>query len=178
MFHLAHVDWATRETHIDTVAFRQLSVRISSTSSCTNKFIISLIINPPVRLYPHTVLFDFTASDVYENPCSPSPCGPNSQCRESNGQGVCSCLPNYVGSPPGCRPECVVSSECSFDKACVNQKCVNPCTAGTCAANAICRVNNHSPICACNDGFTGNPFTICNRIPRKIAIQLNNKFNE
>lgn len=82
---------------------------------------------------------------------------------------MCSCLPNYIGSPPGCRPECVVSSECSFDKACVNQKCVNPCTTGTCGTNAVCRVNNHSPICSCNNGFTGNPFVICNRIPRKTA---------
>ena len=83
---------------------------------------------------------------------------------------MCSCLPNYIGSPPGCRPECVVSSECSFDKACINQKCVNPCMAGTCGSNAICRVNNHSPICTCNNGFTGNPFTICSRIPRKTSI--------
>jgi hypothetical protein len=80
---------------------------------------------------------------------------------------VCSCLPNYSGTPPGCRPECVVSSECSFDKACVNQKCVNPCTSSTCGTNAICRVNNHSPICSCNNGFTGNPFFVCNKIQRK-----------
>lgn len=120
-------------------------------------------------------LFNLTAIVEYVNPCSPSPCGPNSQCRETNGQAVCSCLPNYVGSPPGCRPECVVSSECSFDKACTNQKCTNPCTAGTCGSNAACRVNNHSPICSCNNGFQGNPFTICNRIPRKTAKSKHDK---
>ena len=100
------------------------------------------------------------------NPCVPSPCGPNSQCREVNGQAVCSCQPTYIGSPPACRPECTVSSECSLDKACVGQKCVNPCP-GTCGHNAQCNVRNHSPICSCRSGFTGDPFTRCYPIPRK-----------
>ncbi|KRT79966.1 EGF domain-containing protein, partial [Oryctes borbonicus] len=94
------------------------------------------------------------------NPCNPSPCGPNSQCKEVNGQPVCSCLPTYSGSPPACRPECTVSSECSQDKACVNQKCVDPCP-GACGLNAKCQVVNHSPICSCNLGHTGDPFTRC-----------------
>ena len=101
-----------------------------------------------------------------KNPCQPSPCGPNSQCREVNGQAVCSCLPNYSGSPPGCRPECVVSSECPQNKACLNQKCVDPCP-GTCGLNAKCQVINHSPICSCTSGYTGDPFTRCYPIPRK-----------
>lgn len=101
------------------------------------------------------------------NPCHPSPCGPNSQCREFNGQAVCSCLPAYTGSPPGCRPECVLSSECPQTKACVNQKCIDPCP-GTCGTNTVCRVNNHSPICSCKNGFNGDPFTRCNPIPRKL----------
>ena len=102
----------------------------------------------------------------YVNPCQPTPCGPNSQCREVNNQAVCSCLPNYIGSPPGCRPECVVSSECPQDKACINQKCADPCQ-GTCGTNANCRVNNHSPICYCKSGYTGDPFTRCYPQPRK-----------
>ncbi|VEN50381.1 unnamed protein product, partial [Callosobruchus maculatus] len=99
-----------------------------------------------------------------KNPCQPSPCGPNSQCREVNGQAVCSCLPNYIGSPPGCRPECTVSSECAQDKACINQKCSDPCP-GTCGLNANCQVINHSPICSCKAQFTGDPFTRCFPIP-------------
>lgn len=103
----------------------------------------------------------------YVNPCSPSPCGSNSQCREVNEQAVCSCLPTYVGSPPNCRPECVVSSECARDKACISQKCSDPCP-GTCGTNANCRVNNHSPICTCRNEYTGDPFTRCFAIPRKL----------
>lgn len=110
----------------------------------------------------HIVVRDEIEHIVY--PCQPSPCGPNSQCREVNDQAVCSCLPTFVGSPPACRPECVSSSECPSDKACINQKCVDPCP-GTCGYNAQCRVNNHSPICSCKNGFVGDPFTRC--YPRK-----------
>lgn len=104
-------------------------------------------------------------------PCTPSPCGPNSQCRVVNEQAVCSCLPNYLGNPPNCRPECVVSSECSLDKACVNQKCADPCP-GTCGINAQCKTINHSPVCSCQSDFTGDPFTRCFPIPRKIINPL------
>lgn len=98
------------------------------------------------------------------DPCRPSPCGPNSQCRQVNGQAVCSCLPTYTGSPPACRPECVASSECAQDRACINMKCVNPCP-GPCAQNARCNVRNHSPICSCPAGYTGEPFSRCYPIP-------------
>lgn len=97
---------------------------------------------------------------VDENPCNPSPCGANSQCKEINKQAVCSCLPNFNGSPPNCRPECIVSSECPPNLACSKQKCTDPCL-GTCGENANCNVINHSPICACKTGLTGNPFTRC-----------------
>lgn len=98
--------------------------------------------------------------NVPTNPCNPSPCGPNSQCREINGQAVCSCVVGYIGSPPTCRPECVSSSECTLNTACVNQKCIDPCP-GTCGFNALCQVVNHNPICSCPSGQTGDPFSRC-----------------
>jgi hypothetical protein len=98
------------------------------------------------------------------NPCSPSPCGPNSQCRTVQDNAVCSCLQGYIGSPPQCRPECVVSSECSPVQACVNQKCVDPCR-GACGHSARCEVRNHSPICSCKEGQTGDPFQGCYDLP-------------
>lgn len=93
-------------------------------------------------------------------PCKPSPCGPNSQCTNNNGQAVCSCLPQFIGTPPNCRPECLVNSECGPNRACVNQKCVDPCV-GTCGRDAQCKVVHHSPICVCANGFTGDPFVYC-----------------
>lgn len=101
--------------------------------------------------------------------CSPSPCGPNSQCKEISGQAVCSCLPTYVGTPPGCRPECVASSECPTQLACKDYKCINPCPS-PCGLNTKCVVVNHSPICSCMPGYSGDPFTTCTPIPRKNKI--------
>lgn len=99
-------------------------------------------------------------------PCNPSPCGPNSQCRVINGQAVCSCVQGFIGSPPACRPECVVNSDCGQNEACSNQKCRDPCP-GTCGVGARCQVVNHNPICSCPDRFTGDPFIRCSPI-RKI----------
>jgi hypothetical protein len=104
----------------------------------------------------------FTAASppVPVNPCQPSPCGPNSQCREVGDSPSCSCLPGFVGSPPNCRPECVSNSECPSNLACINQKCKDPCP-GTCGTNAECRVVSHTPMCVCAIGYTGDPFTQC-----------------
>lgn len=100
---------------------------------------------------------------VVTNPCQPSPCGPNSQCRVINGQAVCSCILGFRGTPPSCRPECVTSAECSLNQACVNQKCIDPCP-GTCGIGALCQVVNHNPICSCPQRQTGDPFVRCTPI--------------
>lgn len=100
------------------------------------------------------------------DPCQPSPCGPNSQCLNVNGKASCSCLSNYQGTPPDCRPECIVSTECSMNRACVNQKCVDPCP-GVCGINAKCDALSHSPFCSCGPGQNGDPFVKCFDMPRK-----------
>lgn len=74
--------------------------------------------------------------------------------------GVCSCQEGYIGSPPACRPECVTSTDCPQNQACIRQKCKDPCP-GTCGTNARCLVINHNPICTCKPGFTGDPFNFC-----------------
>lgn len=94
------------------------------------------------------------------NPCVPSPCGLYSYCRDNNGYPSCSCQENYIGSPPNCRPECTINEECSKDKACMKQKCQDPCP-GSCGVNAYCNVYNHNPVCSCIEGYTGDPFTSC-----------------
>ena len=104
-----------------------------------------------------------------QNPCDPSPCGPNSQCRLVNQHAVCSCSLGFIGNPPSCRPECVVSSECPQNRACINQKCLDPCP-GTCGLNARCQVVNHNPICSCAAGFTGDPLARCLKQESKLSI--------
>lgn len=95
-----------------------------------------------------------------KHPCSPSPCGPNSRCLEYNDQAVCTCLPSYIGNPPSCRPECISSSDCPLNEACVNFKCQDPCP-GTCGIQAQCHVHYHSAICTCAPPLTGDPFSRC-----------------
>lgn len=99
--------------------------------------------------------------DVPLTPCSPSPCGPNALCKEFNGAGSCVCLPEYVGNPyEGCRPECIVNSDCASNLACIQNKCKNPCN-NVCGLNAICNVINHSPQCECLPGYIGSPYQEC-----------------
>lgn len=95
-------------------------------------------------------------------PCNPSPCGPGAVCTTSGSSAICSCPSGTYGDAKstGCRPECVVSSECPRDRACVRNKCIDPCI-GTCGNGAMCRVFDHAPICSCPPTTTGNPFTEC-----------------
>lgn len=110
--------------------------------------------------YHQPILF---TEPVVSNPCQPSPCGPNSQCREVNGQAACSCAPNNIGAPPACRPECTISAECPLNQACSNQRCIDPCV-GSCGVNAECKVVNHNPICTCPVFYSGEPFSRCFRL--------------
>lgn len=104
-------------------------------------------------------------SDEVKNPCEPSPCGPNAECTQRNGVGSCSCIQDYTGNPyEGCRPECVLSSDCPTNKACVRNKCEDPCP-GVCGQNAQCSVINHIPTCTCVEGYVGNPFVVCSIPP-------------
>lgn len=73
---------------------------------------------------------------------------------------MCSCQVGYIGIPPNCRPECVVSTECPQDLACINQHCTDPCP-GTCGYLAKCHTINHKPVCSCPPGYVGDPFYKC-----------------
>lgn len=117
-----------------------------------NVFIFKLA--PPVEIQREEI----------RDPCVPSPCGPNAECRNANGVPSCSCLATYIGQPPNCRPECTINSECPSQQACINQKCRDPCP-GACGFNADCHVLNHIPSCVCIDGYVGNPFTSCSPKP-------------
>lgn len=107
-------------------------------------------------------LFFILAATVPErvNPCLPSPCGPNSECKENGDKADCKCLREFIGIPPNCRPECTSNTDCGTTKACINKKCQDPCP-GSCGINAECRVVSHTPICLCPNGYTGDPFLQC-----------------
>lgn len=59
-----------------------------------------------------------------------------------------------------CRPECTHNSDCAPNLACINNKCINPCT-NLCGQNASCEVYNHIPICSCPPNTIGNAFFSC-----------------
>lgn len=106
------------------------------------------------------------------DPCVPSPCGPNAECNN----GICTCRNEYFGDPySGCRPECVLNSDCVRTKACVKNKCIDPCS-GTCGIRAICNVINHIPMCTCPQGSSGNAFIECRTITGNDLIECNNRF--
>lgn len=68
-----------------------------------------------------------------------------------------------MGRAPNCRPECVINEGCPGNMACQNEQCVDPCP-GSCGVNTYCNVIKHNPVCICNNGYTGNPFTECTPI--------------
>lgn len=110
-------------------------------------------------------LYYLIVAPAVKTPCQPSPCGPNSICQTFNDQAICACLPNYLGTPPLCRPECTINSDCRPNQVCKNQKCKDPCL-GTCGLQAKCIVVNHNPICSCPERYTGNPFIKCDIISK------------
>lgn len=110
------------------------------------------------------------SQDEYHG-CRPSPCGSFGQCREINGQAVCSCLPGYSGTPPTCHPECTVNSDCPSNQACSNQKCTDPCP-GACGINTNCKTVNHYPICNCLPRYTGNALSNCYPIGKNVSQSM------
>ena len=115
--------------------------------------------DPFIRCYP-AIREPQPPFDVIKNPCVPNPCGLYAECREIGQQPVCSCSRDYIGSPPNCRPECSVNTDCPSNQACISEKCRDPCI-GSCGQNADCRVQNHIPTCLCQPDFTGDPFSLC-----------------
>lgn len=97
----------------------------------------------------------------FVHPCTSSPCGPNSECRLEGSNYTCYCMPNFVGSPPDCRPECLSNSECASHLTCLDERCTDPCEDDICGDGANCHVKNHTPICRCPKNYTGDPFVAC-----------------
>lgn len=91
-----------------------------------------------------------TAKPLFSDPCD-GLCGPNTNCNN----GVCTCILDYQGDPyKGCRPECTSNIECPRNKACMRNRCVNPCV-NICGENALCEVVNHLGVCSCPEHMEG-----------------------
>lgn len=157
-----------------TICYPQPSKSPRETSSPSSRCSIQLQSNFNCKLIKiHKINKPSLTSDVCSvtetpptptNPCLPSPCGPNAECQVRGDSPACSCVENYVGLPPNCRPECTINPECPPQLACMQQKCRDPCV-GLCGLNAQCSVVNHHAVCACLAGYTGNPFSACERVP-------------
>lgn len=61
--------------------------------------------------------------------------------------------------------------DCPMDKACNRNKCFDPCV-GVCGQSAECVVINHTPMCSCPDGMSGNAFTACYPVRGKFVDHL------
>lgn len=60
--------------------------------------------------------------------------------------------------------ECKSDSECPFDKACINENCLDPCRNGgtaQCGRGAECTIQSHHAQCTCPAGTQGNPLISC-----------------
>lgn len=79
-----------------------------------------------------------------------------------------------LGAPPTCRRQCVINEDCPLALACLSGSCVNPCV-GSCGLNARCIVQNHQPICSCDEGYSGDPFAGCSPIVGKYTMNYKNK---
>lgn len=143
----------------------RLSAAIRSQTIVRHRWINCLAPSVEKKTHFHWFILFVFHSKAYlpiprNDPCRPSPCGLYTECHVIENHPVCSCLSGYLGAPPDCHPECMINAQCPFDRACVNQQCVDPCP-GICGLNAMCRAVNHNPICSCMPGYNGDPFDRC-----------------
>lgn len=121
-----------------------------------------------------------------QNPCADSnPCGGHAECRVANHRPLCYCPERWGGNPQvHCfrskfyknnkntifllltffsSAECESDNDCPYEKACYNQKCLNPCTYGPlqCGRGADCFAQIHRANCMCKRGHQGNPLISC-----------------
>lgn len=97
-------------------------------------------------------------------------CGKGAECFAQNHRANCVCESGYQGNPlVACvRGQCQFNEDCANDEACdrLNRVCRKVCDAETCAETAICRGQNHQPICECRHETTGNPYVACEEVRR------------
>lgn len=104
--------------------------------------------------------------DTYcRDPCLiVSLCAPTAECKAERHRAVCRCPAGYRGDPfVSCKKkECTRDQDCPSDRACIQEKCENPCTIKQqCGTHARCFVEQHTVQCACDPPWTGDPKRQC-----------------
>lgn len=103
------------------------------------------------------------------NECLQKPCHDSANCKNTEGNFICSCPDGLVGDPvqSGCRKpgECFTDNDCPDSAVCENSKCRNPCESTVaCGTNAICRTIGHTVSCRCPSNTKGDPKLSCDKI--------------
>lgn len=110
---------------------------------------------------PSNMACNYLSGECY-NPCNnPSfNCKGNKKCEVLQHNAKCVCKSGFVVNENGelmCAPdnfECTRDAQCASNKACVDGRCINPCTVEVgkrvpCSADKTCEVLNHRPVCIC-----------------------------
>jgi len=92
------------------------------------------------------------------SPCSPNPCGKNSQCFEYDSElgPHCECNEGFFGWPPNCSEGCKSDNDCKKTEICNDKsKCEEFCEPSRCGKNSVCRVDKKSRTinCSCKEGY-------------------------
>ena len=98
------------------------------------------------------------------SPCDVATCGLNAECHARNHIAQCRCPGQSTGDPKvHCvKFECNYHNECASSDACFDHKCVDPCSVpNVCGQGADCSPLNHSAVCTCQPGGTGDPNLGC-----------------
>ena len=124
---------------------------------------------PECRSDPECPSREVCINNKCVNPCGAVPCGEGQLCSVVDSLPlrtvVCQCpadsflnqnskCVSAVIEEPNQVAGCTTDDTCPPEKACRNGVCEEPCD---CAPTAKCRVIAHKPVCACPEGYTGDP---------------------
>jgi len=73
--------------------------------------------------------------------------------------------------------ECLVHEDCEDTDFChpTELKCHDACTLAVCGEAAVCISKLHRPVCACPDGFEGNPYDTCTKSASRVGMKFRRK---
>ncbi|MPC93754.1 Cadherin-related tumor suppressor [Portunus trituberculatus] len=98
------------------------------------------------------------------DPClQDSPCASSAKCSVNQHEVECSCSSGEHGDPKvACLAiGCLSNDECPPERACINQKCQDPCKPNPCGLGALCINQDHNFTCSCPLGHHGRPTIAC-----------------